>query len=450
MRTLRLLMVLLLLPVLSEATTGWDTLRVMSYNLLYYGEKPYCQGPIATYHNYLKTILEYVNPDVLGLVKAASVKLTASDTYGIAPFGFADSILNNVMNVAVPGKYAYGTMTNTAQADNMCLLFYNKQKLGYIGIVSTYSNITDFNTHKLYYKDPTLATTHDTTFLYVTLNHTESGSNTSDATIRSQQITGEMNQLHSKFSHLPNMINMGDFNLHASTEASYQTLINPTDTNYKFYEPAYIPDVHYAYPSDWDNNASSYASFLTTSTRQSSNVPNNCGTSGGAKGWYDHILLSSNIIHSTQRIQYIGNSYKVVGNDGNRIGISINDAPTNNSAPANVINALFQMSNKYPVIADLRVQKVTLGVAQNEEVHDDALQIENPIGTNLSLTIADRLKGEHITVHLYDASGKEVFTQQETVHQSHMTIPIHVAAGSYIMSVTATKEVLYKRAVVKL
>jgi hypothetical protein len=139
-----------------------------------------------------------------------------------------------------------------------------------------------------------------------------------------------------------------------------------------------------------------------------------------------------------------------VGNDGNRIGISINDAPTNNSAPANVINALFQMSNKYPVIADLRVQKVTLGVAQNEEVHDDALQIENPIGTNLSLTIADRLKGEHITVHLYDASGKEVFTQQETVHQSHMTIPIHVAAGSYIMSVTATKEVLYKRAVVKL
>jgi len=57
-------------------------------------------------------------------------------------------------------------------------------------------------------------------------------------------------------------------------------------------------------------------------------------------------------------MQYIPNSYQTIGNDGNRIGVDINSATpqVNTSAPAAVINALFQFSDKYPVSVKLLVK----------------------------------------------------------------------------------------------
>ena len=55
---------------------------------------------------------------------------------------------------------------------------------------------------------------------------------------------------------------------------------------------------------------------------------------------------------------YIANSYKAIGNDGNRLGVDINSGSpvVNSSAPAAVINALFQFSDKYPVTIKLVVK----------------------------------------------------------------------------------------------
>ena len=72
---------------------------------------------------------------------------------------------------------------------------------------------------------------------------------------------------------------------------------------------------------------------------------------GGAKDWYDHIFLVF-MDRATMRttISYIPHSYTTLGNDGHRLGISVNDAPTNTAVPANVANALYLMSDKYPVM----------------------------------------------------------------------------------------------------
>ena len=118
----------------------------------------------------MKTIVAYANPDVLTM-ENASIPLTQDDKYGIAPFGFADSIVDYALDAAFPGRYAYCPFTNASRVNNVQVLFYDQRKLGFVSIVSSYSNITDFNTYKLYYKDPNLAKTHDTTFLYVTPTH---------------------------------------------------------------------------------------------------------------------------------------------------------------------------------------------------------------------------------------------------------------------------------------
>lgn len=429
----------------SIPASAQDTLRVMAYNVLNYGAYPVCQGPNATYHNYLKTIINYTHPDILGLEKMGSIQLNPGDFHGTAPLGFGDSVLQYALNAAYPGRYAYCTYTNAAQADNMSVLFYNRQKLGFAGITCTYANITDFNTYKLYYKDTNLSATHDTTFLYVVLNHDQSGS--SSASIRGGQIAGEMQQIQAHFTHLPNMINMGDFNTRNTGEACYQALVNPADTNFRFFDPPFYPDNNLTYPADWDNSPNSFTDYLTTSTRQSASIPNTCGTSGGAKSWYDHIFLSPWILRNANYISYLPHSYRTVGNDGHRLGISINDnsSVTNTSVPPDVQEALFQMSNKYPVMVQLLVTANTTGTSPNDPQIPTGISelpgqyrisVQNPVGETMVIRFPGELAGKKLLLHCYDITGRVVLNTSLIVSGGDMQLPFEAGQGVYLLSVS--------------
>ncbi len=325
-----------------------DTLNVMAYNVLGYGNS--CQGTTASLNGYLQTIIQYTQPDLFSFEKMGAFIPSSA-----LPANFAIDITTNALDVVFPGKYAYATPTNLTGADNMSVLFYNKQKLTYVKTETIEPYLTDFNLYKLYYNDPNLAITHDTTFIYVVVNHTQSGS---ESTTRDLQLTQEMQNLRSKFAYLPNLIDMGDFNTHNSYEPGYQAIITSPDSTTKMSDPPFFPDKTVPYPAEWENNAATYASFLTTTTRASASIPNTCGTGGGAKSWYDHIFISPWLVNGTNYMKYIPNSYKAIGNDGNRIGEDINSVTpvVNSSVPAAVINALFQFSDKYPVTIKLLVK----------------------------------------------------------------------------------------------
>jgi hypothetical protein len=325
-----------------------DTINVMAYNVLGYGDG--CQGNTAILDGYLETIVQYTQPDLLSCEKMGDFPPASA-----LPANLADDITTNALNAAFPGKYAYATPTNLTGADNMSVLFYNKQKLTFVKTETLEAYLTDFNLYKLYYNDPNLAITHDTTFIYAVVNHTQSGS---QSTTRDLQVTQEMQNLRAKFAYLPNLINMGDFNTHNSYEPGYQSIITSPDSTTKMSDPPFFPDKSVPYPAEWENNASGYASYLTTTTRASATIPNTCGTGGGAKSWYDHIFISPWLVNGTNYMKYIANSYKTIGNDGNRIGVDINSATpvVNSSAPAAVINALYQFSDKYPVTIKLLVK----------------------------------------------------------------------------------------------
>ena len=429
-----------------------DTLRVMSYNVLYYGETPSCTGNHAAYHNCLKTIVGYTQPDILGLVKMAA-PANADNPGASAPIGFPDSVLRFALDAAMPNTFAYCPYTNSAHANNIEVLYYNKRKLGFCCVVSSYANITDFNTYKLYYKSTDLAVTNDTIFLYVTLNHTKSGDE--NVAVRGKQLQGEMSGIKRHFTTLPNMINMGDFNTRGADEPCYAELVNATDTGFRFYDPPFY-EGRLTYPADWDNNKGMYAAFLTTSTREM--APNNCGTGGGAKNWYDHIFLSRWIMDNTDRVQYIRGSYKTIGNDGNRLRISINNnnVNVNTSAPADVIEALYHMSNKYPVMASLAITPSShhittaspeirnVSVEQKEvltfvKVDGDALVINFPKGTI----------GQQMRVMYTDDNGATAKEKNFTVTDATMQVPFHVKRGHYIATIYAGHSVALKVNVVK-
>jgi hypothetical protein len=333
---------------LANTVDKTDTLKVMAYNILSYGGG--CQGSTAILNGYLKTIIQYTQPDLF-----SCEKMTAFPVSSTLPVNLADNITDSVLNAVLPGHYAYATPTNMSNADNMSVLFYNKQKLTFVKTETLLANITDFDLYKLYYNDPNIAITHDTTFLYVLLNHTQSGSSSA---LRDMQVAQEMQNLRAKFAYFPNLINMGDFNTRNSYEPGYQSLITSTDTTTKLSDPPFYPDQSVKYPAEWQDNARGYASFLTTTTRALTNVPNSCGTAGGAKSWYDHIFISPWLVRGANYMKYISDSYQTVGNDANRLDVDINSATPviNTSAPAAVINALFQFSDKYPITIKLLVK----------------------------------------------------------------------------------------------
>lgn len=121
----------------------------------------------------------------------------------------ADHIRDSVLNVSFPGRYAYATPTNVSGGGNMSVLFYNVKKLSFISVKTLVATVTDFNLYKFRYNDPNLGITHDTTFLYVVVNHTQSGSS---SITRDSQVSQEMSALRAMFPRFPNLINMGDFN----------------------------------------------------------------------------------------------------------------------------------------------------------------------------------------------------------------------------------------------
>ncbi|WP_295673345.1 hypothetical protein [uncultured Mucilaginibacter sp.] len=325
-----------------------DTINVMAYNVLKYGDG--CQGNTDTLNKYLKTIIQYIRPDLFSFEKMAAFDPTPS-----APFNLAEGIINNVLNALSPGKYACATPTNTARATNMSALFYNKQKLAFVKTEILEANITDFDLYKLYYNDPNIGITHDTTFVYVLVNHTQSGSS---STSRDIQVRTEMQSLRSKFAYLPNLVNMGDFNTHNSYEAGYQSVISAADSTTQMSDPPFYPDKAIAYPAEWESNTSLFAPYLTTTTRALATFPNSCGTGDGAKSWYDHIFISPWLVKGSNYMQYIVNSYTTVGNDGHRTGVDINSVTpvVNTSVPQPVLNALFQFSDKYPITIKLLVK----------------------------------------------------------------------------------------------
>ena len=146
-----------------------DTVRVMAYNVLNYGDL--CQGSTVTLDGYFSTIIQYTQPDLL-----SCEKMTAFPYQPGAAGNLADDILDNVLNSVKPGKYSYATPTNASGGDKISVLFYNKQKLTYVSTEDLLSLVSDFDLYKMYYNDVNLPITKDTSFLYAVVCHTKSGS----------------------------------------------------------------------------------------------------------------------------------------------------------------------------------------------------------------------------------------------------------------------------------
>lgn len=160
-----------------------------------------------------------------------------------------------------------------------------------------------------------------------------------------------------------NLLFMGDLNLSRSSEQAYINLTYTYDGERYFYDPINRE-------GNWNNNSS----FKDVHTQSTHSGNTDCFSSGGLDDRFDFIMSSSSILNGENGIQMIDGSYKALGNDGQHYNKSITDAPTNNSAPSDIINALYGMSDHLPVLAKLKVD-ATLSI---NEVPNNIVAVKFP------------------------------------------------------------------------
>jgi len=324
----------------SAQSAQTDTIKIMSYNSLDYGFPPTSSCPAlipANKHGYLKTILRYENPDILGLVKMDASPSSFSTT----------EVVQKCLDSVCMGCYGHSIFTNFSGYSKENMLYFKTSKFGYVGTTTIYSgdtHISDINLHTLFYKDPNLSVNHDTTFIHIILIHDKSGIN--NASNRATEIGGAMSWLNAHVTSPGNYIFMGDFNTQSSSEVCFQDMINSSNLNARFYDP---PNQL----GDWVTTPSAFAPYLTENTR--SIDPGDCGATGSLNRRFDHILCTQPIMQGTNSVQYIPGSFNVIGNDGNHASLALTDPPANTSVPPAVLNALYYMSNHLPISVKIAI-----------------------------------------------------------------------------------------------
>lgn len=381
------LRLIVILAFVGCSVLAQDTLAVMTYNLLQYGGSGINCTPRSTQDKnaLIKTIVNHYKPDVLCL-----------NEIGLGQI-YLDNLRDYALNDNGIGTWKVGKFSNQANASDIVGGFaYNSKKLTLHSQKVSNTSVRDIVHYKMYYKDPKLTTSTDTTFITFIVAHLKASNTPGDASSRENMVNNMMNYLNNTTptNTKENYVFAGDFNLYTSTEKAYQNIINPTRTNLRFNDPVNKPGA-------WSNN-SEFALYHTQSPRSSNQ--GDCGSTGGMDDRFDFILLSDELIEGNKKIKYVPNSYITCGQDGRRFDSDLY-TPSNTSAPSSVINALFANSDHLPVLCKLSISSQIT----SEEVETSSLEeilITNPINKYLYIPTG------FTTITIFGLTGNIVYEKQ--------------------------------------
>ncbi|MCB0400623.1 MAG: T9SS type A sorting domain-containing protein [Flavobacteriales bacterium] len=390
---------LLTIPlVLALTVRSQDTLTVMSYNILNYPASN--AGKADT----LKTIIKHVRPDIFMITELTSGT-------GV------QSIMSGALNVNGVTSYQAATYTDGPDTDNM--MFYNSDKLVLYSQHEIPTVLRNISEYVLYYKDPGLTVTSDTVFIYCYMAHLKASSGTSNEQQRNQEAATMKSYMDTR-PNIENIILGGDFNLYTSSEPAFSTILNGGNTT--LLDPINTP-------GSWGSNAA-FAGVHTQSTRL--NNLGDGGAFGGLDDRFDFIFFGSDLPTGANGLTYISGTYNALGNDGNHYNKSINDAPTNSSAPANVIDALYYMSDHLPIT----LKAYLSGPAAVKET-------ANETGWNVyldhdQLVISTGRYENKTTLELYDLTGKMIASRSFSgTKQMRWSLP-DLRQGMYLVKISAS------------
>lgn len=399
-----------------------DTLRVMTYNLLFYRETTsFCttnNNSTSTKETAMEKIIDETLPDIL----------VVNEMGGGSSIN-AFRLLQNSLNKNGRSNYNLANSTGIGGTNPQSLvnmLYFNTEKLE---LESQYTIEKDLNNidlvrlidvYQLRYKDSNLAVHQDTIRIHVLAAHLKAGSSTSNEDERADATEALMAHLDS-INATGNYILAGDLNLYNSTEPAYQDLINYIDTSQRFYDPINVA-------GNWHND-SRYASLHTQSTSTSGG----CAAGGGMDDRFDFLLASDEIMNNTNRMNYIAGSYKAFGQDGLRFNQSI-ISPANTAVDSTTAQALHDMSDHLPVIMDMELSVPLATAIPNYTLGE--FYFENPNSGFFQLDLR-QFKEQIQKVEIIDLSGRTVQVIEVNAANSIQLDISNLPNGPYLLKVTS-------------
>lgn len=344
-RKIHLIIIMLWIVLSAKAQ---DTLTVMQYNLLEYGN--YNSGFADCYETNnntqhkdecIRTVLNLVKPDI----------------FTVCEFGATQTLLTNFMkhNLNINGAtyWKSDNIINYAGSNIINHIFYDSRKMELKKHVALRTNPRDTDVYELYLKTKSLAAG-DTIKLVCIVAHPKAGQGYESSRRALMQVAMDYVNQH---YHTDNVLIMGDFNMYGASETGYQLLTHTySNTDICFVDPlAYLGGV-----GEWNNN-SQFAQFHTQSTRTYSDE---CFSSGGLDDRFDFILMADEIAFGFNHLRYVQRSYHAVGNDGNHFNQSV-DQGYNSAVSATVAESLFDASDHLPVTMKIAVD-THLGIEELE------------------------------------------------------------------------------------
>ena len=394
--TIKFLFLLIIFSATVESTSAqnFDTLKLMTYNLLYYRQTTsFCTNSnnnTTTKENAMEDIIDYVLPDILVV-----------NEMGGGNSVNAFRLLQNALNQN--GRTFYTQANSTGLGQSLVnMLYFNSNKLVLESQTFVDKDLNNNNLvrlidiYTLRYNDPNLAIHQDTVRIHVIAAHLKAGStnaNEAERALATQAVMAELDSMNAT----GNYFFAGDLNLYSGNEQAYRNLLIYPQQSLRFFDPVNISQ-------SWSNDAR-FAILHTQSTRTSGG----CFAGGGMDDRFDFILMSDEVKDNTDRLEYIPNTYAALGQDGNRFNGSI-ISPTNNSVPTIVSQALFNLSDHLPVTMDVKLTIPSL-VRIDEVKKVEPLKFQNPTKGNLTVDLSNQSNRIN-TIQVLDLNGKILIEEQ--------------------------------------
>lgn len=371
-----------------------DTITVMQYNLLEYGNYNSAWADCYETNNNtqekdenIREILRYVRPDILTVNEFGATDQLCED------------FLKHNLNINGVSYWQADNRLNYAGSNIINHIFYDSRKFGLKKHVALRTNPRDTDIYELYGKTASLAAG-DTIKLVCVVVHLKAGMSYEGS--RRAQLQTTMDYLYSNY-HDDNVLIMGDFNMYRASESGYQLLTR----TYSHPEICFVdPVASLGGVGEWNENQN-YAAFHTQAT--ASWIDNDCRTGGGLDDRFDFILMADEIAFGYHDLRYVNNSYKAVGNDGQHFNQSVNQN-TNHSAPTSVIEAVFNCSDHLPVTMKMLVN-AKLDVDESLWMPEfNASIAPNPASESINLCFFNRLEGE-VRFDVFNLQGLKVASE---------------------------------------
>jgi exonuclease III len=371
-----------------------ETFKVMFYNLLNYP----LEDAVPNREQDLEFILSDYQPDLFLVCELNNV-------------AGANTILN-ITKSAISTNFEMATYVSNTSDDNtgdqndlQNLLYYDSTKFILEEQTIVPTDLRDFNIYKI--KLNTINQDSNPIEVYVVVCHLKASSGETNAQRRFNMVQ----ELDAYLSTLPataNVILGGDLNLYTAAESAFQELLDVSN-HITFADPANRI-------GSWHNN-SNFVDVFTQSTRTQTGLG---GTTGGFDDRFDFLLMSQNMINSSN-LTYVDASYQVYGNNGltscyNSAINSSNCAVPSSQFSFEIREALHNFSDHLPVTLSLETDATFLSVSEVRST--TLLRLEQTLVKNTLSIIIETNDFHFKELMVYNSLGQHVKTFQTNSNQN--------------------------------